>query len=93
MAAFCQSLQTYTEGVASAGSAADLLNTSASALNTDAKKLALGAVIFDALLPDLDGVPEVLKETIALGQSYKSFTGLGEGMEGKVRFIWKLEGI
>jgi len=49
--------------------------------------------VLRASLPDLGGVREAVKETAELGEEYKTFTGLAEGMDGKVRFIWKISGI
>lgn len=56
-------------------------------------KLSLGSGVLKAAIPDLSGVTEALKETAALGEAYNNFAGLAEGMNGKVRFIWKVEGI
>ena len=91
--AFCESLITYTDAVANAEEDADSLKKEAGTLKNSAWELSLGSGILKAAVPDLSGVPKALKETTALGAAYNNFAGLAEGMNGKVRFIWKVEGI
>ncbi len=83
----------YTDGVAQAKDGADQLKEGTKSLKAGTGKLKMGILVLQASLPDLSGVPDVLKQTAALGESYKSFSGLADGMDGKVRFIWKLGGI
>ena len=90
---FSESLTTYTDAVAEAKEGADSLKKGADTLKDSAWKLSLGSGVLKAAIPDLSGVPEALKETAALGEAYNNFAGLAEGMSGKVRFIWKVEGI
>lgn len=79
--------------MANAKEGADALKKGAGTLKNSAWKLSLGSGVLKAAIPDLSGVPEALKETAALGEAYNNFAGLAEGMNGKVRFIWKVEGI
>ena len=90
---FCSGLTEYTDGVAAAKAGADQLSDGSSELQSGTAALLLGAGVLNGSIPDLSGIPDVLKESIALGESYNSFAGIADGMEGKVRFIWKLEGI
>lgn len=90
---FGESLAAYTDAVANAKEGADALKKGAGTLKNSAWKLSLGSGVLKAAIPDLSGVPEALKETAALGEAYNNFAGLAEGMNGKVRFIWKVEGI
>ena len=90
---FSESLTTYTDAVAEAKEGADSLKKGADTLKDSAWKLSLGSGVLKAAIPDLSGVPEALKETAALGEAYNNYAGLAEGMSGKVRFIWKVEGI
>ena len=62
-------------------------------MESGASKLALETSVIKALLPDTTGMSDALKATAELAQNYRSFTGLADGMDGKVRFIWKIEGI
>lgn len=91
--AFCEGLNEYTNGVAQAKEGADELSEGTKTLQSGTTELLLGTTILKAALPDLSGVPEALKQSASLGQAYTSFSGLAEGMDGKVRFIWKLSGI
>ena len=91
--AFCEGLNEYTNGVAQAKEGADELSEGTKTLQSGTTELLLGTNILKAALPDLSGVPEALKQSASLGQAYTSFSGLAEGMDGKVRFIWKLSGI
>ena len=91
--AFSESLITYTDAVASAKEGADVLEKGAGTLKDSAWKLSLGSNVLNTLIPDLSGVPAALKETAALKEAYNNYAGLVEGMNGKVRFIWKVEGI
>ena len=91
--AFSESLITYTDAVASAKEGADVLEKGAGTLKDSAWKLSLGSNVLNTLIPDLSGVPAALKETAALKEAYNNYAGLAEGMNGKVRFIWKVEGI
>ena len=93
VSAFSESLFTYTDAVADAKEGADSLKKGAGTLKNSAWKLSLGSSVLKAAIPDFSGVPEALKETAALGEAYNNFAGLAEGMSGKVRFIWKVEGI
>ena len=93
VSAFSESLITYTDAVADAKEGADSLKKGAGTLKNSAWKLSLGSSVLKAAIPDFSGVPEALKETAALGEAYNNFAGLAEGMSGKVRFIWKVEGI
>ena len=90
---FCDGLTEYTDGVATAKEGADQLKDGTGELQSGTAALLLGAGVLNGSIPDLSGIPDVLKESIALGESYNSFAGIEDGMEGKVRFIWKLEGI
>ena len=90
---FCEGVTAYTNGVQQAKDGADQLSDGTGELQAGVTKLLLGTGILNGAIPDLSGVPEALKESISLGEAYESYTGLAEGMSGKVRFIWKLEGI
>ena len=90
--AFYDSLVDYTDGVASAGESAGQVSDGVSSLESSASGLSLVCTILQALLPDLTGVPDALKETVKLTQDYRSFTGIADGVRGKVRFIWKISG-
>ena len=90
---FYDGLLAYTDGVASAKDGADQLSKGAASLSAGASKLYLGTTILSAALPDLSGVSEAVKGTAAIAGDYQSFSGLGDDMEGKVRFIWKVAGI
>ena len=91
--AFCEGLTEYTDGVAQAKEGADELSEGTKALQAGTSELLIGTTILKAALPDLSGIPEALKQSVSLGEAYTSFSGLPEGMDGKVRFIWKLSGI
>jgi len=91
--AFHDGLSSYTEGVAQAKDGADQVSAGAGSVQGGTAKLLLGTGVLRASLPDLGGVREAVKETAELGEEYKTFTGLAEGMDGKVRFIWKISGI
>ena len=77
----------FCEMVAKEG--ADELAEGAANLKGSSWKLSLGAGILNAAIPDLSNVPEALKETYDLGAGYDNYSGLADGMKGKVRFIWK----
>ena len=91
--AFYEGLCDYTDGVSQAKEGAEQISTGVASLQGGEVKLMLGTTLLGAALPDLTGVKEAVKETAMLGEEYKSFTGLAEGMSGKVRFIWKIAGI
>ena len=86
---FYDGLVSYTDGVTSAKEGADELAEGAANLKGSSWKLSLGAGILNAAIPDLSNVPEALKETYDLGAGYDNYSGLADGMKGKVRFIWK----
>lgn len=90
---FCGGLDTYIAGVSSAKTGADELKKGAGDLKTGTSKLVLGLGILEAAVPDFSDVTEALKESAALGQEYDHYSGLAEGVKGRVRFIWKVEGI
>ena len=83
----------YTDGVSEAKQGADTLRDGSAALQSGTAGLVLGTGLLETGVPDLSGVSEALKQTIAAGESYNSYSGIAEGMEGKVRFIWKIAGI
>ncbi len=90
---FCDGLKAYTDGASSINEGASEIKAGASQLESGASKLALETSVIKALLPDTTGISDALKATAELAQNYRSFTGLADGMDGKVRFIWKIEGI
>ncbi len=90
---FYDGLTAYTDGVAQAKEGADQLHEGSKSLESGASKLLFGTTILNAAVPDLSGVPEALKESVSLGESYNNYSGIEEGVKGKVRFIWKLSGI
>lgn len=90
---FYEGLAAYTEGVASAKEGADQVREGAVSLESGAAKLMLGSKLLKAALPDLSGAEEALRATAELAEEYTSFAGKADGMKGKVRFVWKTEGI
>jgi putative membrane protein len=86
---FYTGLVSYTDGVSSAKDAADELASGAAALKGNSWELSLGAGILNAAIPDFSNVSEALKETSDLGAAYDNYSGIADGMTGKVRFIWK----
>ena len=90
---FYEGLGDYTDGVSQAKEGADQISAGVASLQGGEAKLLLGTAVLRAALPDLAGVKEALTETAALGEEYNSFSGLADGMSGKVRFIWKIAGI
>ncbi len=91
--AFCDGLNEYTDGVAQAKEGADELSEGTKALQSGTTRLLFGTSILKAALPDLSGIPDALKQSVSLGEAYTTFSGLPEGMDGKVRFIWKFSGV
>lgn len=90
---YSEGIAAYTEGVAAAKEGADKVSQGSADLQAGAAGLLLGTGMLNAAIPDLSGVQEALKESISIGESYTSFSGISDGMNGKVRFIWKVEGI
>ena len=42
---------------------------------------------------DLDGLVERLRATTDAAKAYQSFAGIGDDMEGKVKFIYRTEAV
>lgn len=49
--------------------------------------------LVDAVDGDLDGLVERIHAVLDVSKEYQSFAGLGEDMEGQVKFIYRTEGI
>lgn len=90
---FYEGLTAYTDGVSQAKDGAEKLAEGTRTLQAGTSRLLFGAGVLKAAVPDLSGVTAALKESASLGKGYRSYSGLAEGMKGKVRFIWKLDGI
>ena len=90
---FYEGLVAYTDGAAALEESAGQIKTGADSLESGAAQLALETSLIKAVLPDLSGIPEAIKETVNLAEEYNTFTGISDEMQGKVRFIWKIEGV
>ena len=65
-------------------------------LVSEARKLAdeLGCEVTGLLLGDnVEGLAERLTATVEVSRNYRSFSGLTDGMDGAVRFIYRTEAI
>jgi putative membrane protein len=106
---FYQGLVSYTDGVAQAAAGADQLEQAmpeflegVDALEDGALQLSDGLKEFneegvqklsDAYHGDLEGLMDRLRATSDVSKSYQSFAGLGDDMDGEVKFVYKTEGI
>ena len=106
---FYTGLKTYTAGVDSAYTGSKKLTTGAAKLSKGADKLSSGAAklyknekkfneegiqkLTDELSGDYSSVFDRLKAVADAGKEYKSFAGIGTGMEGNVKFIWRTDAI
>ncbi len=47
----------------------------------------------DVLGDDLDGLSARLNATVEVSRDYRSFSGLTDGMDGTVRFVYRTEAV
>ena len=88
--ALISGITALSDDTASAKADAKALSQSASSMKGSAVLLNLETGILNGVLPDLNGLSDALKAVLQAGAEYTDFSGLADGMSGKVRFIWKI---
>ena len=106
---FYRGLITYTDGVSSAAAGAKELDSSMPEFVSGVKELRDGAMelsdglkefdekgvqkLVDAVDGDLNGLTARLRATLDVSRNYQSFSGLADGTDGAVRFIFRSQAI
>lgn len=101
-------LNSYTAGVDQAAAGAQRLQSNMPALLDGVKQLRDGAMqlsdglkqfneegvekLVSVLGDDVEGLAERLTATVEVSRNYRSFSGLTDGMDGAVRFIYRHRG-
>ena len=106
---FYMGLNSYTAGVDQAAAGAQRLQSNMPALLDGVKQLRDGAMqlsdglkqfneegvekLVSVLGDDVEGLAERLTATVEVSRNYRSFSGLTDGMDGAVRFIYRTEAV
>lgn len=106
---FYMGLNSYTAGVDQAAAGAQRLQSNMPALLDGVKQLRDGAMqlsdglkqfneegvekLVNVLGDDVEGLAERLTATVEVSRNYRSFSGLTDGMDGAVRFIYRTEAV
>ena len=106
---FYMGLNSYTAGVDQAAAGARQLQSNMPALLDGVKQLRDGAMqlsdglkqfneegvekLVSVLGDDVEGLAERLTATVEVSRNYRSFSGLTDGMDGAVRFIYRTEAV
>ena len=106
---FYMGLNSYTAGVDQAAAGAQQLQSNMPALLDGVKQLRDGAMqlsdglkqfneegvekLVSVLRDDVEGLAERLTATVEVSRNYRSFSGLTDGMDGAVRFIYRTEAV
>lgn len=106
---FYTGLAAYTQGVTTAAGGAKTLNDSMPALisgvtelRDGAKALSDGIAQFneegvtklaDAVNDNLNGLADRLEAMCELSKTYSNYSGIADGMEGSVRFVWRTDAV
>ena len=106
---FYMGLNSYTAGVDQAAAGARQLQSNMPALLDGVKQLRDGAMqlsdglkqfneegvekLVSVLGDDVEGLAERLTATVEVSRNYRSFSGLTDGMDGTVRFIYRTEAV
>lgn len=106
---FYMGLNSYTAGVDQAAAGARRLQSNMPALLDGVKQLRDGAMqltdglkqfneegvekLVSVLGDDVEGLAERLTATVEVSRNYRSFSGLTDGMDGAVRFIYRTEAV
>ncbi|MFR6086107.1 MAG: hypothetical protein ACLUIX_01980 [Oscillospiraceae bacterium] len=102
-------LNSYTAGVDQAAAGAQRLQSNMPALLDGVKQLRDGAMqlsdglkqfneegvekLVSVLGDNVEGLTERLTATVEVSRNYRSFSGLTDGMDGAVRFIYRTEAV